>query len=68
MFVSANKLPYYVCIIATLAWYFIIAEHSHKHYFFTYKTMVIPLIATMFIVFDNNKKEKLIKEKDVKND
>lgn len=68
MFVSANKLPYYVCIIATLAWYFIIAEHSHKHYFFTYKTMVIPLISTMFIVFDNNKKEKLIKEKDVKND
>ena len=68
LYLSSKKIPYYICIIVTLAWYFIIAEHSNKHYFFTYKTMVIPLIATAFIVFDNNKKEKLIKEKDVKND
>lgn len=68
MYFSSEKLSYYVCIIATLAWYFIVAEHSHRHYFFTYKTMVIPLIATMFIVFENKKKQKIIKEKEVKND
>lgn len=68
MFLSTNKIPYYICIIVTLMWYFIVAEHSHKHFFFTYKTMVIPLIATTFIVFDNKEKKKPIEEKDVKND
>lgn len=68
IYFSSKKLPYYVCIIVTLAWYFIISEHSHKHYFFTYKTMLIPLIATMFIVFDNKEKQKLLEEKEIKND
>ncbi len=70
IFISTEKLPYYMCIIITLAWYFIISEHSYKHYFFTYKTMLIPLIATTFIVFDNKDKQKLLneKEEEVKND
>ena len=68
IYLSSNKLPYYACFIITFAWYFIISEHSHKHYFFTYKTMLIPLIATTFIVLDNKEKNNLIEEKDVKND
>lgn len=69
MYLSAEKFAYYACIIVTVAWYWIISEHSHKHYFFTYKTLMIPLIATIFIVFDN-KKIKSVKEKEVevKND
>lgn len=68
MFISSEKIPYYACIIITLAWYYIISEHSYKHYFFTYKTMLIPLIATAFIVFDDKEKQKLLEEKEVKND
>ncbi len=68
IYFSCKKIPYFACVIITLIWYFVISEHSHKHYFFTYKTMLIPLIATTFIVFDNKENQKLLKEKEVKND
>lgn len=68
IYFSCQKIPYFACIIITLVWYFVISEHSHKHYFFTYKTMLIPLIATTFIIFDNKEKQKLLEEKEVKND
>lgn len=70
-FSSSEKIPYYVCFIIPLMWYYIISEHSYQHFFFTYKTMLIPLLSTMLIVFDDRNGRYIIKkedEKEVKND
>ena len=70
-FLSSEKIPYYVCFIIPLMWYYIISEHSYQHFFFTYKTMLIPLLSIMLIVFDDRNGRYIIKkedEKEVKND
>ena len=66
MFLSAQKLPYFLCIIITIAWYLVVSEHSNRHYFFTYKTMLIPLLSTMLIVLDDKNVNKLLAENNEK--
>ncbi len=62
-FFKSSKLSYYICAIIPMAWFFIIASHSEQHYFFTYRTLLITLLGTMLIVFDDrkNKEQKEIK-------
>lgn len=60
-----NKIVYYLTILVTLGWYIVIKEHSAHHFFFTYKTMLIPILDLMLIVLDKRNINE-IGEKDVK--
>lgn len=70
-FLTSEKLPYYFTYIVPFIWYYVISEHSYQHFFFTYKTMVIPILAITFIVLDDRNGKYLIKKekkKEEKND
>lgn len=65
-FLSSEKLSYYFCYIITLVWYYVISEHSYQHFFFTYKTMLITVLAIMLIVLDDRNGRYIIKKEDKK--
>lgn len=62
-FLSSEKLPYYFAFLIPFIWYYAISEHSYQHFFFTYKTMLIPMLAITFIVLDDRKGKYLLKKK-----
>lgn len=62
---KSSKLCYYICAIIPIAWFFIVANHSEQHYFFTYRTLLVTLLGSMLIVFDNRKNKE---NEDVKKD
>lgn len=69
-FLSNEKLPYYICLVIPLLWYYVISEHSYQHFFYTYKMMFITMLSILFLVLDDRNKKYIIesKKKEKKND
>lgn len=52
-YVNSNKIVYYICGIIPILWFWVVAEHSWQHFFFTYKNMMITILCVMLIIVDN---------------
>lgn len=68
---SINILTYFISFVIPFVWYLVLSQHSYAHMFFTYRNLVIAVLALEMLVFElvkpcNNRVEKLrqIKEND----
>lgn len=52
------SIPYFLTALFPIAWYLILANHSHAHYFFTYRDLAVVVCSVMMIagMITENKK------------